>query len=184
MLFYRSALHFPFLVLFASFANFTLSRVAICTSARHLLPTISDCKDIAEAVSWLSRMPEENNMKAWGRRLPTTPDTQKVPKVFWISGRGPTTCAIHVDVDAYDTFAVDDFRLSDVALAAEDVIDQCLVAKSKIGLAYPAGADGHVHAKVRTSGESTIISIKHPGTSGTSYVYPTSDNCQSLEKRS
>ena len=88
-------------------------------------------------------------MRAWGRGLPTTLDTQKVPKVFWISGRGPTTCAIHVDVDAYDTFAVDHFRLSDVASGAEDVIAQCLVPKSKVGLAYPAGPDGHVHAKVR-----------------------------------
>ena len=185
MLFYRSILHFPFLVLFASFANYTLSRVAICTSAPSLLPTINDCKDIAEAISWLSRMPDENNMKAWGRRLPTTLDTQNVPKVVWLSGRGPTTCAIHVDVDAYDTFAIDDFRLSDVALAAKDVIDQCLIAKRKVGLAYPAGADGHVHAKVRTSRKGTIISIIRPGISGASYTYSTSsDNVRSLEKRS
>ena len=89
-------------------------------------------------------------MKVWGRELPTTLDTQKVPKVFWISGRGPTTCAIHVDVDAYSPFAVDSFRVSDVASAAEEVIAQCLVPARKVGLAYPAGVDGHVYAKVRT----------------------------------
>ena len=138
-----------FLVLFASFAIYGASSAAICTSARGLLPTIRDCHDIAEAISLLSRNPSENTMKAWGRRLPTTPDTEMVPKVFWISGRGPTTCAIHVDVDAYDPWAVDDFRLSDVASAADEVIAQCLVAKSKLGLAYPAGLDGHVHAKVK-----------------------------------
>ena len=55
-----------------------------------------------------------------------------------------------MDVDAYDTFAIDDFRISDVAVAAEEVIDQCLVPQRKIGLAYPTGPDGHVHAKVRT----------------------------------
>ena len=90
-------------------------------------------------------------MKEWGRELPTTLDTQKVPKVFWISGRGPTTCAIHVDVDAYNPTAVDSFRFSDVASAAEEVIAQCLVRPNrKIGLAYPSGVDGHVYAKVRT----------------------------------
>ena len=149
---------FPLLLLSASFTIYTCSRAAICTSVRGALPTLKDCKDIAEAVSWVSRLPGENNMKAWGRRLPTTLDTEKVPKVFWISGRGPTTCAIHVDVDAYDTWAVDNFRLSDVASAAEEVISQCLVPKSKVGLAYPAGADGAVHAKVGTS------SIMKPGT--------------------
>ena len=88
-------------------------------------------------------------MRAWGRGLPTTADTQKVPKVFWISGRGPTTCAVHVDVDAYIPWAVDDFRLSDVAAAGEQVLAQCLMARNKIGLEYPAGLDGHVYAKVR-----------------------------------
>ena len=101
-------------------------------------------------------------MKAWGRRLPSTLDTQKVPKVFWISGRGPTTCAIHVDVDSYDLWAVDDFRLADVASAGEEVVVQCLTAKGKVGLAYPAGADGHVHAKVRTAGGRPICSTNIP----------------------
>lgn len=87
-------------------------------------------------------------MKAWGRRLPTTFDTQKVPKVFWISGRGPTTCAVHVDVDAYDLWAVDDFRLADVASAGEEVVAQCLSPRRMVGLAYPAGPDGLVHAKI------------------------------------
>ncbi|KAF6235280.1 hypothetical protein HO173_006474 [Letharia columbiana] len=136
------------LLLFAPFTIYTLSQAAICTPAPGLLPTVSDCTDLLEAISWLSRMPGENNMKAWGRRLPTTLDTQKVPKVYWISGRGPTTCAVHVDVDSYDLWAVDDFRLADVASAGEEVVAQCLSAKSKVGLAYPAGADGLVHAKV------------------------------------
>ena len=134
-------------LLFTSFI-YGLSQAVICTPARGLLPTISDCTDIVEAIKWLSRMQGENTMRAWGRGLPTTADTQKVPKVFWISGRGPTTCAVHVDVDAYDLWAVDDFRLSDVALAGEQVVAQCLRAKSKVGLAYPAGVDGLVHAKV------------------------------------
>ncbi|CAD6570781.1 MAG: hypothetical protein ASARMPRED_003931 [Alectoria sarmentosa] len=158
---------------------YTLSRGAICTSTRGLLPTVRDCNDLIEAISWLSRLPNENNMKAWGRRLPTTLDTQKVPKVFWISGRGPTTCAVHVDVDSYDLFAVDDFRLADVASAAEEVVTQCLSAKSKVGLAYPAGPDGYVHAKVvrtdspfelRSFNQSDVQRFAVPGTTDTLQV--------------
>lgn len=149
---------FPLLLLYTSFTICTHSQAAICTNSRGPLPTIKDCNDIAEAVNYLSRLPGENYKKAWGRWLPTTPDTEKLPKVFWISGRGPTTCAINVDVDAYDTLAVDDFRVSDVASAAEEVIAECLLPRRKVGLAYPAGADGHVHARVRT------ISIVNLGT--------------------
>lgn len=144
----RSMFRFALLLLSIWFTVYTRSRAAICTSGSAPLPTLTDCQDIAEAVRWLSRLPGENEMKAWGRRLPTTDATQKVPKVFWISGRGPVTCAIHVDVDAYDLWAIDDFRLSDVASAAEEVIAHCLLERRQVGLAYPAGADGHVHAKV------------------------------------
>lgn len=149
---------FPLLLLYASFTIYTHSQAAICMDPRGPLPTIKDCEDIAEAVTYLSRLPGENDKKAWGRQLPTTPDTEKLPKVFWISGRGPITCAINVDVDGYDTLAVDDFRVSDVASAAKNVIAECLVPRRKVGLAYPAGADGHVHARVRT------ISIVNLGT--------------------
>lgn len=143
---------FSFLLLCTSFTIYALSQAAICTPARGLLPTVGDCKDLIDAIAWLSRMPDENNMKAWSRRLPTTLDTQKVPKVFWISGRGPTTCEVRVDVDSYDLFAVDDFRLADVASAGEEVVAQCLSPRRMVGLAYPAGPDGHVHAKVRPFG--------------------------------
>ena len=134
---------------------YTFSQAAICTSRRGLLPTINDCRDIAEAIDLVSRMPNENNMRAWGRGLLTTDDTQMVPKVFWLVGPGPTTCAVHVDVDAYNPWAVDNFRLSAVASAAQEVIAQCLVPQRKLGLAYPAGADGHIHAKVRRLNEKS-----------------------------
>lgn len=155
---------FSLLLLFASFTIFTLSQAAICTAAPGLLPTMSDCNDLIEAIDSLSRLPGENTMRAWGRRLPTTLDTQKVPKVFWIAGRGPTTCAIHVDVDAYNPWAVDDFRLADVAAAGQEVVTQCLIGKGKVGLAYPAGIDGHVHAKVRVLGGRLICLTVLPRT--------------------
>ena len=150
------------MVLSILFSTCALCRGAICTSPRGLLPYVRDCGEIAEAVTWLSRLPGENKMKAWGRGLPTTDESENVPKVYWLSGRGPTTCAIHVDVDAYNPLGIDNFRLSDVASAAEQVIAQCLVAKSKLGLAYPAGADGVVHAKVRKLRERLGHSTRSP----------------------
>ena len=155
----RSMSRLKLSMLFTSFI-YALSQAVVCIRPPALLPTISDCTTIVEAIGWLSRMQGENTMRAWGRRLPTTPDTQKVPKVFWISGRGPTTCAVHVDVDAYVPWAVDDFRLSDVAAAGEQVLAECLMARSKIGLAYPAGMDGHVYAKVIGSTKLTSCTFK------------------------
>ena len=172
---------FLILLLSTSFTIYKLSRGAICITAPSLLPTVNDCNDLVDAISWLSRLPGENNMKAWGRRLPTTLDTQKVPKVFWISGRGPTTCAIHVDVDAYDLFAVDDFRLSDVASAGEEVVAQCLSAKSKVGLAYPAGPDGNVHAQVRIFGRKPNCSVKKVREH---FTCTSLGDCQSRERKS
>lgn len=68
-----------------------------CFHARSALPIIRECQELTDAIAYLSRLPNENNVKAWGRHLPTGPDTEKVPKVYWIVGRGPRTCAVHVE---------------------------------------------------------------------------------------
>ena len=156
----RSMARLRLSMLFTSFI-YALSQAVVCIRPPALLPTVNDCTTIVEAISWLSRMPGENTMKAWGRNLPTTLDTQKVPKVFWISGRGPTTCAVHVDVDAYVPWAVDDFRVSDVATVGGQVLAECLVARSKIGLAYPAGVDGHIYAKASNKLHQSVCKHFH-----------------------
>lgn len=118
-----------------------------CLPPRGALPTVKDCRDLTNAILYLASLPGENNMKTWGRRLPSTPDTQKVPKIYWIVGRGPTTCAVHVDVNADDIFAVDTFRVSTVGMAAERIVDRCLVGEGQIGLEYP-GVERYVYAKI------------------------------------
>lgn len=128
------------------FVPHVVSKGIRCTDAKGPLPTIKHCNELTEAIDMLSRLPGENNMRAWGRRLPTTDLTQNLPKVFWIAGRGPTTCAVHVDVDEDDYFAVDDFRVRSVGMAAGRVVAQCLVARGKIGLAYPG--QGHVYVRI------------------------------------
>lgn len=119
-----------------------------CFHARSALPNISHCQELTNAIAWLSRMPGENNVRAWGRRLPTTAETQELPKVYFIDGPAiSTTCTVKVDVDRTDSFAVDSFRLSDVAAASARVVDECLVGQRLIGLDYPSEA-GHVYVKI------------------------------------
>ena len=54
---------------------------------------------------------------------------------------------MHVDVSAVDYFAVDEFKLHDVGVAAEMVVAVCLMRLSLIGFGYP-GLGRHVYAKV------------------------------------
>jgi len=143
-------LQIPTLLFAVLFSVYVPSRSMECLLPRGALPTVRDCQDLTDAIAYLARFPGENNPKTWGRRLPSTTDTQNLPKIYWIVGRGPTTCAVHVDVNADDVFAIDTFRLSTVGLAAERVVSRCLVGERKIGLEYPSGGQ-HVYAKlVRT----------------------------------
>ena len=77
----------------------------------------------------------------------STEDTQNIPKVYWIGGRGPTTCAIHVDVNPEELLAVETFRVRSVGLAAERIVSRCLVRERKTGLDYPGTAE-HVYARI------------------------------------
>lgn len=125
----------------------TVAQCLRCISPPGALPTLPDCRDLTNAIAFASRLPGENVLKSWGRHLPETPDTVKLPKVYWLSGRGPTTCAVHVDVSAEEYFAVDEFRLRSVGVAAESVVAQCLLRLSQIGFSYPSPSQ-HVYAKI------------------------------------
>lgn len=59
-----------------------------------------------------------------------------------------------------DTFAVDTFRQSSVGLAAERVVERCLIGQSLIGLDWPSAAE-HVYAKiVRTDAPFNLMSLQ------------------------
>ena len=119
-----------------------------CFHARSALPILWHCQDLVNAIAGLARRPGENHLKEWGRRLPTTEQTQSLPKFYYIVGAVlPTTCAVKVDVDRTDSFAVDPFRQSDVAAASERVVGRCLLRQRLIGLDYPSEA-GHVYAMI------------------------------------
>lgn len=111
------------------------------------LPTLSDCRDLTNAIDYVSHLPGENVPRSWGRNRPETPETVRLPKVYWLGGRGPATCAVIVDVSADDYLAVDYFRLRSVGVAAERVVAQCLLRRNQIGLSYP-GSGRRVFAKI------------------------------------
>ena len=165
MLFSTSSLFF-----LSSFC--TVAQCLSCISPPGALPTFPDCQDLTNAIAYVSHIPGKNVRKSWGRGLPDTPDTVKLPKVYWLSGggRGPTTCAVHVDVSADDYLAVDEFKLRSVGAAAERVVAQCLLRLSEIGFSY-ASPSQHVYVKiVRTDGlllsellrNSTVQSLQSP----------------------
>lgn len=149
----------------------TVAQCLRCMPPPGILPNLPDCRDLTNAIAYVSRLPGENVRKSWGRGLPETPDTVRLPKVYWLSDRGPTTCAVHVDVSADDYLAVDEFRLRSVGVAAERVVAQCLLRLSQIGLSYPSSSR-HVYAKIiRTDSplfpsemlrSSTIQSLQFP----------------------
>jgi len=62
-------------------------------------------------------------------------------------------------VNPTDTFAVDTFRQRSVGLAAERIVDQCLIRQRLIGLDWPSAAQ-HVYAKiVRTDAPYGLMSL-------------------------
>ena len=124
----------------------------ICTAAHGLLPTPRDCHELLDAIEALSRTPPYNNPMLWSRHVEDSTTSQKLPKAFWIQGREPGTCTIHVDVVPYgDLNAEDTFPFQNLANVGEILVEQCLIRRRKLGLAYP-GMRENVEARiVRTS---------------------------------
>lgn len=56
-----------------------------------------------------------------------------LPKVFWLSRRGPSTCALDLDVIPSDLSAAENFTLTNVATVTERLLSVCLYGRSQIG---------------------------------------------------
>ncbi|KAL8817958.1 MAG: hypothetical protein Q9191_008043 [Dirinaria sp. TL-2023a] len=143
-----------------------------CFHTRSALPVLFHCRDLTNAIAWLAHQPGENDLKSWGRHLPTTARTQSLPKLYYIVGAVlRTTCAVQVDVDQTDALAVDSFRQSDVAVSASNVVDRCLVRQQLLGSDFP-GEAAHVYvmilridasARLELSRAHDVQDVKLPG---------------------
>lgn len=122
----------------------------ICYSPTSLLPLTSDCDALMRALVFISHLPSESSPKTWGRRLHDTASTQSLPKILYYHEEhtpGFSTCAVEVDVNPTDVWAVETFTLARVAFAAESIVHKCLDDNRLVGLAT-LGQTGKVQARI------------------------------------
>lgn len=157
MLYSRSFISTIFLLYYLPFAS-----AVICLSGQRLLPTAKDCHELIDALEYLAHFPPYSSPQAWSRHVEDSVSTRKLPKDYWLQGRGPSTCAIHIDVVPWNLDAEETFELKNVAGLGEIIVEQCLVRRRQFGLAYP-GLRELVQARiVRTDapwlkGKTTVI---------------------------
>lgn len=97
------------------------------------LPVPHHCQILVNGLAYASTLPDGKISKKWGRGLPNTANTMNLPKVFWLSRRGPSTCALDLDVIPSDLSAAENFTLTNVATVAERLLSVCLYGRSQIG---------------------------------------------------
>ena len=124
-----------FIALFLHF--FPVASAVICFSSHHILPTSKDCHELIDALEFLARYPPYNLPMTWSRHVEDTSSNRKLPKDYWLQGRGPSTCAIHIDAVPWNVDAEESFQLKSVANLGEVLVEQCVVRRRQLGLAYP-----------------------------------------------
>jgi len=151
-----------------------LTHTYTCTPTPHLLPRPTDCHSLIDALTLLASSPPYNTPKLWSRLVEDTESTLKLPKDYWLQGRGPETCAVHIDVVGPDhnnqkagnggggggggeggggggrggwRAENDTFTLGSVANVLEIVVEQCVVRRRELGWGCP-GLKGAVGARV------------------------------------
>ncbi|KAL9593443.1 MAG: hypothetical protein Q9219_007554 [cf. Caloplaca sp. 3 TL-2023] len=129
-----------------------------CFSPPHLLPTRRDCAALLIGLEYLSTRPPDAGIKRWSRHLPTTPNTENLPRLYYIvdEEEAPATCAVIVDVaEGRDTSVVDVFGLVDVVRVAKVVYRECLHRRNEVGLEFP-GEHGVAAKLVRVDGPDIL----------------------------
>ena len=123
------------LLTLSSFPILTTAASMICYDPPSILPRTSDCNDLVSAINYAASL--QPAPKTWGRHLPDSPETASLPKIYYYDGPGPgySTCAVEVDVDPQDVWAIETLTLRRVKLAAENIVDKCLENNRLVGLA-------------------------------------------------
>ncbi|KAG7008602.1 hypothetical protein G7Y79_00005g017430 [Physcia stellaris] len=129
------------LLLFSNLFSLPLTTALTCnpTPPSTPLPLSADCLELIDGLIASSRFPSHSIPKAWGRDLPSTALTEHLPKLYWIVRNpalfdAPTTCGVHLDVEATEPWAVETFGLLDVGQAAEAVVERCLLRRELVGV--------------------------------------------------
>ena len=98
-----------------------------------VLPLTLHCHELTRRLLDASRTAHGMALKDWGRALDNTPTAVHLPKIYWIAGAGPRTCAVVVDVDNHTPDYIERFNLGEVGHAAEHVENACLFRKGEVG---------------------------------------------------
>ncbi|KAL8868708.1 MAG: hypothetical protein Q9174_004811 [Haloplaca sp. 1 TL-2023] len=91
------------------------------------------CQELVNKLLDASRGPRGLANKEWGRGLENTATTVHLPKIYWVAGAGPRTCAVIVDADDHHPNTIERFNIGDVGHAAEHVETACLFRKGEVG---------------------------------------------------
>ena len=141
---------------------FTTSLSLRCYPPRRgMLPIPAHCRDLAGALTYAASLPRGNDLKRWGRSLPSAGDTENVPKLYWLAGRGPTTCAVELDAVPSKPDAVEEFGLKAVAQAAARIVNICVYGQSRVGNETLGPTEGIVAELRRT--DSPRFRLWHKG---------------------
>lgn len=125
-------LSFQEFLLTITFCLYSTSSALECYTGS--LPNLPDCQILIAALYQLSHMPGQNEPKEYGRTMQSDIYSEKIPKVYYLSGPENYNCALFVDVQITDYYAVDTFRLEDLANAASAVFTVCLVTQARLGM--------------------------------------------------
>ena len=99
--------------------------------------------EISMKLHQASLLPGGRLLKEWGRKLSNTDDTMSLPKLYWVTGAGPKTCGVEVDIDGRMPDATDLLSLYDIAFGAGQVIVKCFFKEGVLGL-YRTGANRRI----------------------------------------
>ncbi|KAL8722662.1 MAG: hypothetical protein Q9225_000894 [Loekoesia sp. 1 TL-2023] len=146
----------PTILLFA--LPFSLSLDCYPPPVGGQLPILAHCDDLVAALFYGSRLPHQDDAKTWGRGLPSDLHTESLPKLYWLAGRGPQTCAINLDADPLHPDARETFRLRAVAIGAARIEEVCLKNRREIGRDH-LGPTGLVVAKLVRSEVPNMLRI-------------------------
>ncbi|KAL8861914.1 MAG: hypothetical protein Q9178_001783 [Gyalolechia marmorata] len=142
---------------------FTSSLDCYPAPIRGQLPILDHCQELVYALTYASGLPANLKAKEWGRGLRSTDFTEHLPKVYWLPGRGPQTCAVSLDVDPLYPEAREVFKLADIAVAATRIINLCLIGRRQVGRDF-LGPTGKVIGKlVRTDAPMIIRAALREG---------------------
>ncbi|KAL8762722.1 MAG: hypothetical protein Q9184_001316 [Pyrenodesmia sp. 2 TL-2023] len=127
------------------------------------LPILEHCNELVHALIIACRLPHLNEPKTWGRGLRSGIHSEHLPKVYWLPGRGPQSCAVSLDADPLYPDAREVFGLSAIRVATARIVNVCLVGRRQIGRDR-LGHTGKVVAKlVRTDGPSMLLKTGEEG---------------------